>query len=132
MNHALKKSMAHITASEGEWQDLPRSINLQLRDCVDFILSLLIIFNSVSILRVQLQHKDVIMKNFLISIFIVGSLGLLAGCCGDGLSCGSDTMYMTTSTPCNTCVNTCQTCGNSCGTCGSSVGYTSYTYGGWY
>lgn len=71
------------------------------------------------------------MKKILISMFIVGSLSLLGGCCTNDL-CGSDTMYVATTTSCGSCASACQTCGNSCGACGSSVGYSSYTYGGWY
>ena len=71
------------------------------------------------------------MKKFFISIFMVGALGLLAGCCTNDL-CGSTAMHEVPVSTCNSCVSACQTCGNSCGACGSSVGYSSYTYGGWY
>ena len=67
------------------------------------------------------------MKHFLISLFIIGSVGLLAGCCTDDV-CGSQATYVSTNT-CSTCNNTCQTCNNTCNSCGSNA---SYTYGGWY
>ena len=71
------------------------------------------------------------MKNILISMFIVGSFGLLAGCCTDDVGCGSETMYVATNT-CSSCNHTCRTCNNTCSTCGAGASYGSYTYGGWY
>ncbi len=71
------------------------------------------------------------MKQLIMSLFIIGSVSLLGGCCTDDVSCGSETMYMATSVPCSSCGNTsCNTCyANTCSGCG---GYTTYTYGGWY
>ena len=67
------------------------------------------------------------MKRIFISLFIVVSLGLLAGCCTNDI-CGSGATYVATTSG-SSSNNTCQTCNNTCNTCGSNA---SYTYGGWY
>ena len=69
------------------------------------------------------------MKKIILSIFVIASIGLLAGCCTDDLSCSTTSNYVTTSS-CSTCAKpkACNTC-NTCMTCASNA---SYAYGGWY